>query len=285
MYAPTAAGVVRERPERARAKMTKQQPERGDDLGEEVGRRGPVLGGELERRLGEHDVGHHGAEDAARDLRRQIGGGVPPAHPAERRVDEGHHRVEVAARDRPEHQDDGEQAGRRRGRVLEELQPGVARGELLGGDARPDDERGQEGAAQELGRRAGATARPRSRAGSHRVVLRRPRQQQDEAVVPELAASEAARRRSRSRPRRCPTRPARRPAPCRPPRGRHRGPRPRPCPARRSNRSSAPGRPWPAPRPTDARWPRPPRPGLMTSTPRWFSAPPTPLPRASRRAP
>ena len=57
----------------------------------------------------------------------------------------------MAAGHRSEHQDDGEEAGCGGGRVLQELQPGVPGGELLGGDARADDDRGQECAAQELG--------------------------------------------------------------------------------------------------------------------------------------
>ncbi len=44
MYAPTAAGTLGARPLRARAKMIEDQPGGGDDLGEERGTRGPVVG-------------------------------------------------------------------------------------------------------------------------------------------------------------------------------------------------------------------------------------------------
>ena len=60
----------------------------------------------------------HRPGDAAGHLRGQVRGGVPPGQPAERGVGEGHHRVEVAAGDRAEHQDDREQPGRGRRRVL-----------------------------------------------------------------------------------------------------------------------------------------------------------------------
>ena len=88
--------------------------------------------------------------NAAAHLGRQVGDGVTPAQAAEGRIDERHDRVEVAARDGTEHQDDGEEPGCGGGRVLEELQPGVPGGELLRSDSRADDDRRQEGAAQEL---------------------------------------------------------------------------------------------------------------------------------------
>ena len=62
-----------------------QQAEGGHDLGEEVRRRGPVLGGELEGGLGEHDVGDDRPNDAAGHLRREVGRGVPPGDAAEER--------------------------------------------------------------------------------------------------------------------------------------------------------------------------------------------------------
>ena len=45
-------------------------------------------------------------------LHGEVGHGVPPGQAAERRVGEGDHRVEIGPGHRPEHQDDGEQAGR-----------------------------------------------------------------------------------------------------------------------------------------------------------------------------
>ena len=127
------------------------QPEGGDDLGQEVGRGGAVLGGDADRGQGEHQVRDHRAADAPGHLHRQVGGGVAPGQPAERGVDERHHRVEVAARHRAEHQDDREQPGRGRRRVLQQLQPGLTRRQALRGDARADHHRGQERAAQQLG--------------------------------------------------------------------------------------------------------------------------------------
>ena len=80
---------------------------------------------------GEHQVRQHRPGDAAGHLRRKVGRGVPPGQPAEGGIDEGHHRVEMAAGDRAEHQDDREQPGRGRRRVLQQLQPGLARRQPL----------------------------------------------------------------------------------------------------------------------------------------------------------
>ena len=113
------------------------QPERGDDLGEEVRARRPVLGRDADRGLGEHEVGDHRAADAAGHLGRQVGDGVAPGQPTEGRVDEGDDRVEMRAGNRTEHQDDGEQPGGGRRRVLEQLEADVAGRQLLGGDPRP----------------------------------------------------------------------------------------------------------------------------------------------------
>jgi hypothetical protein len=86
--------------------------------------------------------------DAPGDLRREIRRGLAPAQPAEGGIDEGHHRVEVTAGDRAEHQDDRDQPDRGRRRVLQQLQPGLARRQPLRGDARADHHRGQERAAR-----------------------------------------------------------------------------------------------------------------------------------------
>ena len=51
---------------------------------------------------------------------------------------------------RPEHENDREQARGGRGRVFEQLQANVTGRKLLGGDPRADDDRGQEGRAQQL---------------------------------------------------------------------------------------------------------------------------------------
>jgi hypothetical protein len=56
----------------------------------------------------------------------------------------------TAAGDRPEHQDDGEQPGGGRCRVLQQFQPGLGGGQALGGDARADHDGGQERAAEQF---------------------------------------------------------------------------------------------------------------------------------------
>jgi hypothetical protein len=109
-----------------------------------------VLSRDGHRCLGEHQVGGYRAGDAAGHLRGQVGGGVAPRQPAERRVGERDDRVEVRAGHRPEHQDDREQPGRGRRRVLQQLQAGVPGRQPLGGDARADDDRAEERAAEEL---------------------------------------------------------------------------------------------------------------------------------------
>ena len=79
---------------------------------------------------------------------------MAPAQAAEGGVDERDHRVEVGAGDRAEHEDEGEEAGGCRRRVLEQLQSDVSRGELRRGDPRADHRGGQECRAEELGEEA-----------------------------------------------------------------------------------------------------------------------------------
>ena len=116
--------------------------------------RRPVLGRDGDGGLGEHRIGEDRSADAPDRLEGKVGRSVLPFEPAEAGIDEGDDRVEVAPRDRAEHQDDGEEPRRCRRCILEELEPDVARGEVLRGDARADDDGGQEGAAQELGEQA-----------------------------------------------------------------------------------------------------------------------------------
>ena len=79
---------------------------------------------------------------------------MAPAQSAEGGVDQRDDRVEVSAGDRAEDEDEGEEARGRRGRVLEELQAGVAGRELRRGDPRADHRGGQESRAEELGEEA-----------------------------------------------------------------------------------------------------------------------------------
>src|SRR4051812_22788053 len=82
--------------------------------------------------------GGGGAADAAAGVGRDVGGGGARAQAAEGGVDKRNDGVEVRAGNRAEHEDEGEEAGRRRRRVLEQLQPGVARRERGRGDPRAD---------------------------------------------------------------------------------------------------------------------------------------------------
>jgi hypothetical protein len=73
------------------------QAQGGDHFGQEVRGGGAVLGGDADRRLGEHQVRRHRPGDAPRDLHGQVSGGGTPAQPAEKGVGEGHHRIEMRA--------------------------------------------------------------------------------------------------------------------------------------------------------------------------------------------
>ena len=65
-----------------------------------------------------------------------------------------HDRVEVRARDRHEREDERDEPGAGRDRVLEQLQPDVVRREPLGEDARADDDGDEEARADGLRSRA-----------------------------------------------------------------------------------------------------------------------------------
>ena len=114
---------MRLRPDRASAKITRISPRVATISDRKCAGEARCLVEMLTAGRGEHQVGHHGPADAPGHLHREIRGGVPPAQPAERSIGERHHRVEMAAGHRPEHQDDREQPGRGRRRVLQQLQP------------------------------------------------------------------------------------------------------------------------------------------------------------------
>ena len=61
--------------------------------------------------------------------------------------------LKCAAGDRAEGEDQRDQAGAGDQRVLQQLQPGVVRGQPRGGDAGADDDGDQSGGAEELGER------------------------------------------------------------------------------------------------------------------------------------
>ena len=113
--------------------------------------RRPVLGRYGNSRLREHQVGDHGPGDAPGDLSGEVGSGFLPAQATKGGVHERHDGVEMAPGYGAEHQDDGKQAGRGGGRVLEQLEADCARREVLGCDPRADDRGSQEGTAEELG--------------------------------------------------------------------------------------------------------------------------------------
>jgi hypothetical protein len=110
-----------------------------------------VFDRDADRGLGEHDVGSDGADHAADDLGSRVVAGVAPGDAAEARVDQRDDRVEVRARDGPEHEDDREQARGGGSGVLQQLEADVAGRELLGRDARADDDRRQERRPEKLG--------------------------------------------------------------------------------------------------------------------------------------
>lgn len=57
----------------------------------------------------------------------------------------------MRARDGAEHQDQDPEPEHGGGRVLQQLQPDIVGGQLLGGDARADDDAHQQSGADELG--------------------------------------------------------------------------------------------------------------------------------------
>ena len=80
---------------------------------------------------------------------------------AEQAVGHRDDRVEVRARHRAEREDQRDEPGAGRDRVLEQLEPDVVRRQALRVDPRADDDRDQERGADDLGR--ARRARPRSR--------------------------------------------------------------------------------------------------------------------------
>ena len=77
----------------------------------------------------------------------EAGAGAAAQQPVRRRDD----RVEVRAGDRAEQQDQHRQPEHGGGRVLQQLQPDIVRGELLGGDPGADHGGDQQRGADELG--------------------------------------------------------------------------------------------------------------------------------------
>src|SRR5580704_17008463 len=102
------------------------------------------MSGDADSRQREHAVRCDSAESTAGYLRGEIGERVAPADAAEARVGERDDWVEVPTGDRTEYEDDRVEPCRCGGRVLEQLEANVIRGERLRRDARADHESSKE---------------------------------------------------------------------------------------------------------------------------------------------
>ena len=175
----------------------------------------------VDRRQVEHQVGDDRADARADDLRDDVDAQRRAVvDPTEEPVGERDDRVEVRARDRAEREDQRDEPGAGRDRVLEQLQPDVARRQPLRGDARADDDRDEEARCRRLrrvARRASVAVHDRSAAARGRLGRGRAAHRVGVRARPCAARRPASRRRR---------------APCRSPTARRRARRPTPCPAR-----------------------------------------------------
>ena len=130
------------------------EPERGDGLAQPQRARRAGVRRHVDRREVEHHVRDHRPDACAGDLHHDVHARVARRRPAEDAVGQRDHRVEVRAGHRPEGEDQGHQSGTGGDRVLEQLEPDVAGGEALRGDAGAHDDRDEQRGADELRRRA-----------------------------------------------------------------------------------------------------------------------------------
>ena len=219
----------------------------------------------------EHQVRDHRADTGAHDLGRDVDERLTGCDTSEHAVGQRDDRVEVRARYRPEGEDQRDERGAGRDRVLEELEADVVRGESLRGDAGADDDGNEQRGTDCLGRRAAREV----------DVHDRPRELA--AALGRLGRVRATQRVGR-RARPCGALPApsrRRRARCRSPTGVRPGRRPTPCPARRSSRQRRPRWRSAAPRPSSRASVAATSSVDSTSTPRWLSEPGSPLPSMS----
>ena len=107
--------------------------------------------GDLDRWEFEHEIGHDRPDDAATDLRGDVGGCLVFGPGTEGDIGDGHGRVEVCPRDRAHHEDECGETERGDHGGLEELEPGIARTEPLRGDTAPDDGDQEKRGPHELG--------------------------------------------------------------------------------------------------------------------------------------
>ena len=132
-------GEVARGPVRASAKITRMRPAVATTSASRCGQRRPIGGRPRDRWQAEHEVREHRAGDAADDLGGHVAGDIEPragCRAVRRRAETTGLKCapDTGAKTRistvePE---------RRGDRVLEQLQPGIGRRELLGGDARAD---------------------------------------------------------------------------------------------------------------------------------------------------
>ena len=141
----------------------------------------------------EHEVRDHRADARAGDLGDDVDAGVAGRSAAEDAVGERDDRVEVGARDRAEGEDQRDEPGAGRDRVLEQLEPDVVGRQALGGDARADDDRDEERGADGLGA-SRRRARSRSHVGSAAASRRLGRRRAAQRVVAGLDGAQLARR-------------------------------------------------------------------------------------------
>ena len=116
----------------------------------------PVPGGDLDELFVEHDVGQDRTDDAPERLSDGVGGRVPgtdagPGPSPQQPICGRHNRIEVRAGHWATQQDECGQAERGSGGVLEELQPDIARRELLSRNARANDHSDEHSGSGRLG--------------------------------------------------------------------------------------------------------------------------------------
>ena len=107
--------------------------------------------GEGDRVEVEHEVRDDRSGARARDLGGDVGAQLTGGEPTEDPVRERDDRVEVGAGHRAEREDQRDEPGGGRGRVLEQLQPEVVGGQAGGEDPGPDDDGDEQPGAERLG--------------------------------------------------------------------------------------------------------------------------------------
>ena len=125
----------------------------GDNLANQMPTSNPMLSRQVLADI-EHDIGQYRPEDSAGTLRDRVRANLRQRETCaeaatENPVRERDQRVEVRAGHRAEHEDEYREAERRGRAVLQQLQAGLARRELLSGNARADDDGDEQTGSQE----------------------------------------------------------------------------------------------------------------------------------------